>query len=417
MGKISEYASKPPPLNFGDKVIGTDFDDGSTKNFNIAELNTRLNGFDVTVINELSDLGTLVGDAYQVSAGRYVFSKDFDFGTNRIELIDIDGFYTIESTNFTELNYSGTSPFISNATGITGNSVHAYECFILTPNATAISLSDGNSFITRNTVFINCKRPFELDNMSFCSVFDGGALVLGELGAILNNVGVTSLQRPQWNLGDNLNGVALTFSGASSERVIINSLECNMESTESFIEVTADFGGLVSITGGVFQGDGDFFKSGTRDQNDVAISSLNVINVPDSSVFAFSHVDTTSTTTIGTVATPVKLNATWVDVSSARITVDTTGRWTYDDLEDSNITINCALSLDPGAINQQIEAQIWKNGVFVDHTEHQSEMNRGGQLIIFAVVPMTTGDYVEVYIQNNTSTSNIDCSKASFKIG
>jgi hypothetical protein len=280
MSKIATYASKPPPLAYADKIIGTDSTDGSTKNFNLSELNSLFSGSTVKVISELDQLGVPVAGYYQLPAGKYIFDGDIDFGTDGIDLIDIGGKYELIHNNFSQITYTGATPFIIN-TG-TGVILQWYNGFVSTPNATAIALTNANSFINGTVLFVNCKKAGTMDTVDFFTAVDGLPMVACGDGFTLTDVGVSTITRPQWSNGQNLPGaVAFDFEGAASQRVVMSNLEDQTTVNEAFVNVNVNFGGMISIGGGVHTS-GPFFAVGSRDQTDIDINVIGVSGVSNS---------------------------------------------------------------------------------------------------------------------------------------
>ena len=185
-------------------------------------LSNRVDDTGPFVVDTLNDLAQyLVGSVYKLPAKDYLFRQPINWGNASIELVDTNGVYTISGANFTQHTYTGTNPWITTLT--TGVSLIISDIFVTTANATAISLSNGNSLILRICVFVGCEKCVTLTSMAFLT---GMAIpMVGcENGLELIDVQSVNMTFPQWNDGQDLGGIGMDFSGASSERLIISTL-------------------------------------------------------------------------------------------------------------------------------------------------------------------------------------------------
>jgi hypothetical protein len=202
------------------------------------------------VIKTLADIAQFLnaGD-YDFPADRYIIDEDLDFGTARINLITTNGFYEFVSTAFGSVTYTGTTPFITSAT--TGHIVHWDYGFLITPNATAIQLTDGNSIIMTLPVFAGCKKVMLITGFEFVTLNDF-PMVGCETGIECVNCLTVTAKLLQWNSGQDLSGTALTVSGALSERLLMMMFDSRPEATESILDIQANWGGRASLLGGLF---------------------------------------------------------------------------------------------------------------------------------------------------------------------
>jgi hypothetical protein len=405
----SSYATKAPPLDGGDKVLGTAIDN-TDKNFTLDGIKSYIAGTQVTVINNLSQLGTPVAGYYQLSEGNYIFDGDFDFGTTGIELTDTDGFYLLSTPGINTLIYSGTDPFIINSS--TGTLLKTDNMIINTPNATAMVMANGNSFLNNLTLFSGCKKAFELTSFEFLTT-TGPVMVGCENGATLNNVEVTTLDRPQWNDGQDLNGVAWTVLGASAKRFIMTRSDTEMASTEAFLDIQATFGGIASISGGAHSA-GDFFAAASRKQDDPSIKVNNVAGVEDSNTIGFvSAEDNATATVINTIDVFEDLNLNSLAVLGANserfeLVDSTTGELRYIGLEPFSGAIEATISATGVGGTSQYHFRAYKNGTTAIMPITKNEIGTVmSNTSMHTPVSLVTNDTIRIQVANSSGTSNI----------
>ncbi|MAF25300.1 hypothetical protein CL634_06960 [bacterium] len=372
----------------------------------------------VTVVDELADLGTPVGDYYELPAGRYMFNKDIDFGTKGLDLVDTDGIYFFESNSIQTLTYTGTTPFIK--TTATGVVLQAQNFFISSANGTAIQMINGNSLIMSLIVFVSCKKVADLQDNSFLSVFDAVPMVACEDGITCHNVEVVTLNRPQWNAGLNLSGVAFRFTGASSSRCIATSLEAICDTTEAFIHVDGTYAGEMTIVGGVLTS-GDFWAAGSRDQKDEMLTSFHVLGATDSRFIGSASVqDNVTTTTISTIDVFEDFNLNGLAQAGSNIegwslTNTTTGELTCD-VDGFSGILSATISATGSGGSSEYHYRATKNGVQINGiipNELSSSMSNTG---LSVPLEADAGDVIKIQVANHDNTSDITIRYADINV-
>ena len=375
------------------------------------------------IITQPSDLelyGTKTSGVYNIPAASYIFALAMDFGTDSINLSEENGIYVFHGSNFIQLTYTGTTPFIG--TDQTGVSIDIVRMFLNTPNATCIKLQNGNSCILEFAVFNGCKMCADLDVMAFFTS-DKLVMVVCEDGVVVKDVGTMSAQVLQWSVGQDLGGVAITLKGAASERCFISQPDSRPLSTESFFDIQADYAGLVEIGLGVHtEGAGDFFKSGTRDQNDNDIQVSSVQNVTSSHSTVAIHVadgdevqtsitDGVETVIAGTYTTDIAQRFT---VSGARVT------YVGNETEGFGLALKCLCSNASGN-NRDYDLYIKKNNTtLIPITLDKVNVDAGtpGKATCIGSVELSTGDFLDpIIIGISTSNNDVTCSALAFIVG
>ena len=123
-------------------------------------------------------------------------------------------------------------------------------------------------------------------------------------------------------------------------------------------------------------------------------------------------------TTIAATNTPVLVAGTWVSQKTSTVTATTGGRLTYTGGTAIDIKIDASVSLAPSASSaQNLSLSIAKNGTSIAASEISSVVTTSVEQSLSTswVLSLTTNDYVELFVQNDTSTDNIIVSKATFR--
>lgn len=119
-------------------------------------------------------------------------------------------------------------------------------------------------------------------------------------------------------------------------------------------------------------------------------------------------------TTISTIDVPVKIAGTWVAGMTSSFTADTTGRLTYTGPTTETVSFRASITLVPVGVSQVLTVYFAKNGAVISESRISRTVSAGssGNVSIFYNAPMTSGDYMEVFVSNGTSTNDItvvDC--------
>ena len=371
------------------------------------------------VVKSLDDLAQyLVGDTYELTTPTtYVFEEVIDFGTNKIRLMVADADYLFTSSALATLVYSGTDPFIANDVLATGITFKLGTIRLSTPNATCIFFRDGVALLPIETLFAGCARSIDIADTEFLTLNTCPHFFWIE-GILAHNVESIQMTEVTWGRSVAGGGTGLTLTGASSQRLVASGITTVLDAGETFIEIDPGYGGQVSLTGGFKSLAGTFF-GGSRDQTDPNISVAHITNVASSLVEAFGHVDANAlVTTIAVIDTPVKVNAVWVDVDKSRFTFSSDGRWTYTGLEDLKITAAVVGTVNPsGGSDRDISVYLAKNGAVLTNSRGLASASTGSQISSTGVIDLVTGDYVEMFIANNSGTQDITVPVASLVIG
>lgn len=160
-----------------------------------------------------------------------------------------------------------------------------------------------------------------------------------------------------------------------------------------------------TVVNGTFSGDWEVEASGVNSEGDAySVGDL--------------YISIASATTISTVNTPVKLSGTTTSVVLDRFTMPSDNRLTYTGNRTRNFDVKASLSVT-GGNNQLYSVYVAKNGSVVGSSRQQLKTTVGSDvrpISINTVVSMATNDYVEIWIENNTSDQDVTAEFMNFEI-
>ena len=118
---------------------------------------------------------------------------------------------------------------------------------------------------------------------------------------------------------------------------------------------------------------------------------------------------------ITTAGTPVKVAGTFVVGDVSGFTADTTGKITETESGTTRHVINAILSLTAASgTNHQCSIYIALNGSVIAITRMTNTITAGlsRSMATFANIELTTNDYLEIYVSNDSTTDNLIVSRA-----
>jgi len=126
-----------------------------------------------------------------------------------------------------------------------------------------------------------------------------------------------------------------------------------------------------------------------------------------------------TTITIAAVNTPVKIAGTWVDTRSSQFTNTTDGRATYDGGKDAVLPITIAVNAEPvSGTNKDFTIYVAINGTIVSDYGVPGRADSGSPVNV--AVPfqekLSTSDFVEVFLENNTDGVDFTVNGAVLRI-
>jgi len=242
---------------------------------------------------------------------------------------------------------------------------------------------------------------------------------------------------------------ALQFSGTGG--VIYSLIRCGIFGAPAGSTVI-DFGNStcneIEIENGFFQGDASATAiSGLIDSGNVtsgnlaSITGTNVTSfttplnnistedfrwifrdnagIIDGITDALLSLQSSSTTTISAVNTPVKLDATWTVEQESQMDADTTGRATCLRESGVNLPVTALVNLEPiSGSDVPLSIYIAKNGTEITNSRQQTSATNTKPQQVTAIWQDTleNGDYYEIFVENNDNDDNIIVNTAILRV-
>ena len=138
--------------------------------------------------------------------------------------------------------------------------------------------------------------------------------------------------------------------------------------------------------------------------------------IPDTIADAMASLTANTTeTVIAVVDTPVKVAGTWVVERESLFDTDTTGRLTYLGERDVVLPLDASVTVNSASgTNKDITAYLALNGTIITNSGQISRVGTTdpSNLSVLWQQNLTTNDYIEVFLENNTDTINLVASHA-----
>jgi len=347
---------------------------------------------------------------------RYQMVDDVNLGTDRIVLQDTT-FLTGSGVGVTTLTYTGSGDMLTSS-----NAAISVESM-------TISCVSGTVFNISGTTQV-CR--FEDVVVSQCL-----------------NVGTVNGTIPRFTFftTPNVTGTGITFSG-NIPNLLYGPCLINLNAGTMFDLGSATFDSLTldSVTCGVasgatfisgLTGSGNVNAGGTAQINFCRFSGLGTIlnnisaddalweftkndDIPDTRPDGLLSMQGNATNTVISVATtPVLVAGTWTEDLASQFSSTAAGRLTYTGGKDATLPISFSISMSPisgGA--QTIAAYVAINGSVVSGSKRTVSTSGGSDLSVTGLwqEKLSTNDYVEVFVANDSATNDILVSSAVFRI-
>ena len=399
---------------FGDTLFSafTKTNNNFTELFAVSTLTRRV------VINSLADLPAPVGGVITLADYTlYVQADDVSLSTIRF-VMGVNTVYSGIDSLVVTLDYVGTLPLFTfvNVTGSVKN------IKVVHPNAPLFSFSDTGSNVLR------------VSDVSY----NGSSI--GDFGGTNSGMRLT-------NFSGSVSLKGMTFSG--NWRVFLFEPSLSSLTSGSFIDLGAATFDSISISETTLNYTlGSFFLSGLANSGNINADGLATVTNAQlagggtplqqisstDSLFVFSHNNSirdskpdgllsmqgnASATPITVINAPVLAVGVWVVDEVSQFTGTTGGRLTYVAGNDVRLQILFSVSLSPViSTGVAMSAYIAINGSIVPQSRRQGTGSANGPTSITLPWQYTfvTGDYVEVFVSNNTNTTDILVSSAIARV-
>jgi hypothetical protein len=271
-----------------------------------------------------------------------------------------------------------------------------------------------SDFVAQDTVPANSFMDYFVDNtnyrISYTNLVSGlgvtGTIVTtgsGTAAPVLEKDGTINKIR---NI-ENGSGIAASISATDGVEIKHN-FTVDATGSPLMLNTTAVSPTFVSL----FAGSG---ISLTATGNIIAISSNDALHYVES----FLQTNTTDTV-IAATTTPVLIAGTWEFGANTGFTQTSGGKLTYNGSSTAVLTVHASISIEPvsGNNNQDISVYVAKNGAVIAGTRISAVISNGApqNLSLSTNQSFATNDYIELFVQNSTSTANLTVVRGLFGV-
>jgi hypothetical protein len=393
----------------GDKI-----NDNFTELFDLVASGSRV------IVSELSDFpAPAAGVITLLASTQYFLTANITLGTNRIVWADSSAISSIEST-IISLTYTGTGDMFT----FSDTTARINNITLDAPNGRLFNWTDTTTKIGRfnDVTVLSCDKIgrfngtsgiLRFTNFSPATVTTDGLEFLGNFRNLLWEVSAFTISAGAiFNLGTatfdsfiadtilaTLNGSSNLISGAASS--------ANINTGGSGLIKVMRISGAGTPLSGLSVSDAlwEF-----RQNDDIADTRADGL---------LSMQSNATDTVIAAAGTPVLVAGTWVVERESQFTGTAAGRLTYNGGKDTTVPITASLTVEPtsgGAVNISVEIAV--NGSVIANSERTANASSGNPTSI--TVPwqevLSTTDFVEVFVSNETTTVDVLVSSAILRI-
>jgi hypothetical protein len=246
-----------------------------------------------------------------------------------------------------------------------------------------------------------------LDILSFVSNTTGISyenndyLLLNNLAWFPSNLGTYETYTGTFNTILKLGGFMQPPSGATA----MNITGITAITTTADLKTTS-FSGAGTLVNGTFSKQWEVEGGGiTTEKDQVASGDV--------------YIASATATAISAVNTPVKVAGTTTATNLFRVTSPSNNRLTYNGSRTRKFRASAVVSFTAATSNEEISFYFAKNGVVLPATRSKRKIGTGsdvGIIAISGIIELSAGDYVEVWVENNSSSANVTAQFMNFAI-
>lgn len=382
-------------------------------------------GDNVVLVNALTDLPTASGGKIALVANTsYVFGASVNIGANFLQFsagTSIQSHAAFTST----VTYTGTSPMLQGADANT----RIKDLNLLCANSDVFSWADGTGgtsiIIVTDVLVIACKALGTFNDVGTL-VIDGMTVVSCTSGIIYLGSNINGTRLSSLNLiSTSTTFIGLNFTTATLGNVNIDGIV--MSGGAGSIGIKGDAANANILTGRIANVENIQFQGVTTSLSGITVDDFRwnfqqngdlADTMPDAlSSFKGNVTATTITSSSSDGSNAVLVAGTWTVNRSSHFTSTTAGRITYDGERDLTTPIDIIATVNP-ASDSDVALYLALNGTAIDVTGQGQK--------VFAIdaenmstlwqLTLTTGDFLEVFVENQSGTANITVENIIFRV-
>lgn len=260
-----------------------------------------------------------------------------------------------------------------------------------------------SQFTQQSTVLANSYMDYFVNGTNYKIAYTDFVGGLGVTGTIVQEGAVTGT--PVLDVDGTINNIRNLENGSgivtnvspNNGITIAHNISYDTTGAPLFLNTTATSPVIASIVAG----------------NGISVTSTdNYVTIDQVGIAEYANVTmhgNSTETVISSTATAVKVAGTFVVGDEAGYTGDTTGRITHTGNTARHI-INAIISISVASgTNHRISMYIAKNGTIITTTKTTATTSSGlyRSLATFANLELDDGDYVEIFVRNESTTDNL----------
>lgn len=377
----------------------------------------------VVFVNQLSDLPTAAaGKITLAAATTYLFGASINIGTDFLQFSSGSALVSMAAFTAT-VTYTGTSPMLQGADANT----RIKDINLNSPNADLFSWADtgggGTSvIIITDVLVIACKAVGTFDDINTL-VINGATVIDCTTGiAFLGDSHVGTRLESFSMISTSATYIGIDLTGATLSTLFMEGLilaggagSIGIKGDTASANITADF--IANISGVQFQGVTTPLSGVSVD--DIRFNFQGNGGIADTMPDALTAFTANVIDTVVEVGVPTLVLGTWVEVRASQYTTTAAGRVTLLSERDVVTPIDITLSVEPvSGTNQIVRAYIALNGTVIIASGISTHIDNSDPKVI--TIPwqlnLSKDDYIEVYIENETSGIDLTVLDATLRV-
>jgi len=270
------------------------------------------------------------------------------------------------------------------------------------------ALSTAQNMLVQNCFFLGCNSIGTITGVGGTVFFSTVAYFSNTNGITFQNDNNVVMNNTLWDVS-NFN-IYERFIGTFN---IIQILGGDRVTTSANTATALHISGITSLNSGsakviMFNGTGTFV-TGTF-TNAWEVESTGINTQKDGVAGGNMYISTPVATTFAASATPIKVLGTTTATNLYRVTQPTNNRLTYGGSKTRSFLISGSLSLTQPNNNRFFSFYIAKNGVIIPESRQEIKVVNSTDQVSLTVTCRATlapGDYIEVWVENQTATTDI----------
>ena len=404
-------------LNLGttaDDRTGDTFRAGGTKiNAMMTELYGLIGSDPITFVSEEADFPVQDATTITLEAGK-IYQYTASFTTAKAFIVGNNSKVTAFNFFSPTLTYSGTGSMFTG----TDASFSINECRISCPNAQVANFTDtaGGLFsFLMNTVSITAAAKLgTFNNLQTVQVNNSSSISMGDGLSFTGSASIIITIDKLFMSSTNASFEGVDFGTAIAQTIEISDLICvgpagSIGIKGAALSANVPSGVEATVTGCNLSAVTTPLSGITVDDIRWKFTDNSAISdTLEDGLLSFNG--SVTETTITTINTPVIVNATWAVIRSSKFTGTTGGRLTFNGQRSITVPIDVAIgiiSVGGGAIDVSI--YLAKNGSVI--TASKTTVAISGSTQRTLSIPwqdsISTNDYYEIYVENNSGTTNV----------